>query len=227
MKNLSVYVFFSLIYAYSFAQILGGEIRYNSLPSPPFPPNTFTISFIKYSAYPSITNLNYSVIWTGDGDSINAPRTDSVLLCNNVLKSTYTFTHIFPWCVSCNYTVYHYDTNTVTNSNNFPNIQSGYPSFSSLIVINQFLFLENPSSIYFDNSPVTIVAKDTILKLNFSAIDSVDHDSLSYQLLDLDANDSLYYIPNGFSLNQLSGEIIWNMPDTAGWYHFGIVVKEW
>jgi len=197
------------------SQFVGGDITYKRL----LPMWSYEIHVTRYTDFPSVNDNSYVTMITPTGPFL---RTDSALLCNNILQSTYVTNHYFSgWGT---YDFIFTDTLIGNNIINFPNSELFPITVRS--VLNDSPFADPQSSVYFAQPPIMLAAKDTILKYNMTAIDS-NADSLSFTMVDLDDTASNYWIPSTVHLNQVSGELTWNNPDSIGKYVFGILIKEW
>jgi hypothetical protein len=220
MKYLLINVLFIAVHTVSYAQQYGAEIFYESIQGN----DTYKITLNRYA---DLTGTNYQTVKInlGNGDFIEPVESDSLLLCNGVMKSTYSAVYQYP-TFNDTYFISYYDTSYTVNYVNYE-ISNSIDTLSvgTWLMMNPFFFPNN--SCYFLNNPVFEGEVGQDFRANLSAIDS-DGDSLSYELREIAwPSNSTYFTPEGFSINAVSGEIEWLNPQTSGTYFFSMLIKDW
>ena len=196
----SSYLCCMIIYAYG--QIWGGEITYENVS--PFN-NHFRIHLTKFSVCQSVYDLSVASVYPGDGLNIAIPRSDSIILSNNILQNNYDAVYVYPPLLDGSFYIWYEDSINMEGLN-YPN-SSKFPfHLESFLKINPFLGPNN--SVFFADNSITLGDLNKPFLHNPAAID-IDGDSLSFQFLDLDGPDSSeYWIPTDMHINPKSGEII-------------------
>ena len=221
MKYLLINVLFIAVHTISYAQQYGAEIFYESVQGN----DTYKITLNRYTDYLTGTNYQTVKINLGNGDFIEPAKSDSLLLCNGVMKSIYSAVYQYPTFNDA-YFISYYDTGYTVNYVNYEiNNSIDTLSVGTWLMMNPFFYPNN--SCYFLNNPVFEGEVGQDFRANLSAIDS-DGDSLSYELREIDfPSNSTYFTPEGFSINAISGEIEWLNPQTPGTYFFSMLIKDW
>jgi len=157
----------------------------------------------------------------GHGDMKKIPLADTKTTGNNSLLYRYSTFHTFSsWGI---YTLQYMDSSSHRYGINMPN---PVPFFIEGEVGISPFFTNN--SAVLNDKPLVIVRKNNPFTYNACA---VDYTELNY----ITGNDLLfewlitnnsYFIPQGMSLNEKSGEITWENPDSIGLYNFSIKITE-
>lgn len=161
------------------------------------------------------TSLN-DTLKAGNG-SIEISKYDSVEYCNNKKVLDYKGEVVFPGSGSYELTF------TDSVSYRFGNNISDSLLFKNTTRIVQAGFFDNLNSIRYQNKPYHLVQKDQRMHYSSAAVDH-EGDSLHFELqvFELLAIDSVtnYQFSDTLTFNELSGEMIWDSPDSVGTYHF-------
>ena len=176
------------------------------------------------------------------GESFEVPRTSFVPIGNNTLMHVFTFEHTFP-AVNAGFTIAY---NGLTRNAGIVNI--GTPSDASSLYVETFVFIDafsqiNSTPILF-NPPIDVGAVGEVYTHNPGAFDA-DGDSLSFQLLTpqeslpfTNTNATPTDVPGyrflddptlggaTFSLDPLTGDIVWDAPSQPGEYNIAFMVEE-
>lgn len=144
---------------------------------------------------------------------------DSITVGNNIIKSKYQKSHVYPGCG--NWTVNTFDTSNVQIATNINlNNRLNFYISSDIIISNHFSPITSSNHFF---SPATTIYKNKDFKFNPIALtqNSLIYDSLIHTLItSINATDFQSYIPSGVKINRCSGEIQWINSDTIGSYIF-------
>ena len=206
-------------------KMIAGEISYGNISGLTY---EFTITIYQLSTNPD-TTIEVDV---GGGSSTATLTNDTSVgtLCSlNVIKSTCLLTHTYAG--NGIYNIYVFASNRIADIVNIPNSINVNFSLKSTIVISSFLG-GNTSPVF--NSPLIDIANlDTPYIYNPSAYD-VNGDSLSYQAvppLGAGGNPILGYTfplaSNSFSIDSVTGNMLWDNPNYSGYYSVGFQITEW
>jgi len=192
---------------------------------------TYEITLISYTFTPSPANAyrDYLTINWGDGTTKEIPRIQITYLPDEITYNKYVDTHDFPG--PSTYTISCEDPNRNGGILNIPNsINTPLYIFSEL-TINPFMG--------YDNSPVLLIPPvdngcvNQVFYHNPGAYDP-DGDSLSYKLVP--CRGALGQVIPGYSypqastsltLNEKTGDLIWDSPQQQGEYNIAILIEEW
>lgn len=199
-----------------------GEITYRNLTG-----LTYEITVTTYTdLLDSVGRTELTIQW-GDGNSEIIPRIEKLILPDfKSIKNTYVYQHTYPGPAT--YIVSFEDTFRTDGVINIPN--SGNTGFyiQSQITIDPFLGVNN--SPVFLNPPLDIAYIDSIFIYNSGAYD-IDGDSISYRLIPCGGSGMTGYTfpstSNIFTLDSLSGDLLWDSPILAGDYNIAILIEEW
>jgi len=197
-------------------------------------------------AYSQVSNLTYRITVTtyiiafgsvddtirvswGDGASNIISRDTIIDLSNNIRKCVFSGIHIYNapsnYIVSFEYLSRNGGIINVPNSANIP------VYVEAELVINPFLGVNN--SPVFLNPPTDNACLDHPYVYNMEAYD-IDGDSISYKLINCKGENgsdiSGYTYPetsNIFSIDNTTGDLLWDSPVTQGKYSIAILVEEW
>ncbi|MBK8845664.1 MAG: gliding motility-associated C-terminal domain-containing protein [Bacteroidetes bacterium] len=167
----------------------------------------------------------------GDGtkDSIDRINIQTLQGVVDVDKITYRGTHQYPGPAT--YILHFEDQNRNANVINMNNSANVAFFVQSMLVINPFLGGNN--SVQLLNDPIDMGAINQLFIHNAGAYDP-DGDSLSYQLEICKANGGVncpgYSYPTAsisFSIDAITGDLIWNTPVTVGIYNVAFSINEW
>jgi gliding motility-associated-like protein len=193
---------------------------------------TYEITLISYTFTPSPANAyrDYLTINWGDGTSSEIPRVQETYLPDDITYNKYIGTHDFPGA------------STYTISCEDPNRNGGIINIPNSINTPLFIYSEltiNPFIGGYNNSPVLLIPPvdngcvNQLFYHNPGAYDP-DGDSLSYTLVPcrgaLGQIIPGYTYPVGdvsFTLNAVTGDLIWDSPKQQGEYNIAILIEEW
>lgn len=224
---LTVYAFFSVYATHQRA----GEITYRWLYG-----LTYEVTIITYTYTPSPADRPELELFWGDGTSDIIQRVEQVHLPNNISYNRYTYDgpgtggqHTFP--APGTYTLSMEDPNRNAGVINIPNSVNIPMYLETKLVINPFL--GNNNSPVLLNAPIDNACIYQPFLHNPWAYDP-DGDSLSYSLTACKGQGGLdipgfFYPPanNTFSINPLTGELLWDSPQLNGEYNICIIIDEW
>ncbi|MFM2226346.1 MAG: hypothetical protein RJA07_2548 [Bacteroidota bacterium] len=193
-----------------------GEIVYKHISN-----NTYEITIVVYNKNPftSPTPVAYryflkDVKW-GDGDSSTVFKTDSLTICDSIIRNQYTTRHTYPG--PGKYTICWGERNRNGGICNINNSDQVAFYLQSELEFPDPQFLGYNNSVVFLNSPVTFAHVGVAYRYNSNAFD-IDGDSLAYELTSpmLDCGVGIsplnYTFPQGLTLNAKTGEINWTPP---------------
>ncbi len=207
-----------------------GEITYRHISG-----NTYEITITTYTKTSSSLPQNGSVdrptldsVHMGDGNIMVFHRLSFVDIPGDIRINKYV--EVYTYGGAGIYTIWFVDPNRNGNVVNVPN--SFFTPFAIYTVLT--IGLGSP-----DNSPVLLNPPiDSgcvgIPFLHNPAAFDPDHDSLSYELIpcrgenNLPIPDYSYpYATNSFTLNAVTGDLIWDSPDSAGEYNIAFLIISW
>jgi len=213
-----------LLCSYSVFAIRAGEITYSHISG-----LTYEIT-VKIYTDSNYYHYNSIEVYMGDGtmDTLLLSGVnylfDSSLICK-----TFINTHTYQG--SGTYIIYFIRPNRNGGITNIPNSVNIPFYIESQIIINTFLVPNNSPT--FNNPAIDKGFVNNIFNYNPSANDS-DGDSLSYKLIVCKRENGLpilgYSFPftsNLFSLDSITGNLIWDSPIISGDNNIAILVEEW
>ncbi len=177
------------------------------------------------------------IIYFGDGDSAAAPRinglsnectaaADGEFIGNNIKKNIYETIHTYR-----NYTKY---TITMEDPNRNGGICNIPNSIDQSFYIDAELFAYTPTFINSSPQFISVPIFYALVGTNFvesAAAADPDGDMLRYELAACKGTGGLatagYTYPSGFTIDSLTGQINWNMPNMICTYNFAVKVKKW
>ena len=196
-----------------------GEITYKHIGG-----LTYEFTIVTYTYTPSTADRPEIEVFWGDNSSSTIARLSKISVGKDISKNTYVAKHTYP---SKNiYSVTFEDPNRNAGIINIPN-SVNIPFFIETIVggDNNSVQLLNPP---LDNGCVGVTYYH-----NVGAYDP-DGDSLSYKLIDCRGLDGLpipgYGLPQAsqyISMNEITGELIWETPVQQGEYNIAILITEY
>jgi gliding motility-associated-like protein len=207
-----------------------GEITYRHING-----FTFEATITTYTKQDSPADRQELIISWGDGVLDTIPRVNGggfgEEVAPNIKKNVYVGIHTYPG--PSVYTISFEDPNRNAGVVNIPN-SINVPFFvSTQLIINPFLGINN--SVQLLNPPIDNACAGQIFIHNAGAFDP-DGDSLSYRLVDCRGEGGLpipgFSIPqstNSFSINPLSGDLVWDTPplNGVGEYNVAFAIDEW
>lgn len=207
-----------------------GEITYRNLGG-----TNYEVTIITYTKISAPADRPDIGIFWGDGDTDTIPRTYSQPIPGTDIKrNEYKATHIYPG--PADYIIYFKDENRnqgVINILGSVNVAFYVESLLTILPIS----LPNSSPILL-KPPIDDGALNQIFIHNPNAYDP-DGDSLSYELTPcrmgpgqviptfLYPDPANNFASNSFSINALTGDIIWDTPILIGEYNMAMIIREW
>jgi gliding motility-associated-like protein len=173
---------------------------------------------------------NLEISWGDNSPRDSIARISEVLLPNNIKKNTYIKQHTYPVASPFPYIISVEDPNRNAGSMNIP-ISVEKPFYiESELYINPFVFGNNSPVLM--NPPIDNACVGSVYIHNPGAVD-VDGDSLYYSLHQcLGAGGQLipgYQYPqtsNFITINQTTGDLIWDSPVFLGEHNVAILIEE-
>jgi gliding motility-associated-like protein len=201
-----------------------GEITYRQISE-----LTYEVTVTTFTYTLSAADRDELEISWGDNSSTIAPRISKTELPNYYRKNVYVATHTFPGPGI--YKLLVQDPNRNLGVENIPNSVNVVFSISSILTVNSNMG-ENNAPILL-NVPFDKAAVGYVFVHNPGAFDE-DGDSLSYILTECTSingepieNYTLPAAKNSFSLDPVSGDLVWDYPEKVGKYNVAIEVQEW
>jgi len=190
---------------------------------------TYEITILTYTYTPSLADRpSYEISW-GDGTTSIVQRTQKINLPNDISKNTYIGDHTYPGPDT--YIISLEDPNRNAGIINIPNSVEVPFYIQTTLVINPFLGPDNSPVLL--NPPIDNGCVNEPFIHNPDAYDA-DGDSISYSLIPckgaggLDIPGYTYPIAsNSFSINAVTGDLVWNSPVAEGEYNVAILIEEW
>lgn len=202
-----------------------GEITYRHLEGLTF---EFTITTYTYSLSPADRDF-LEVSWD-DGQVSMADRIEQIYLDDFYKKNTYVTTHTFPGPGV--YEIVVEDPNRNFGVLNIPNSVNVVFAIKTTLQLGADL-IENSSPVML-NAPIDKAALNRLFTHNPVAVDTVDGDSISYELTKCLADDGVeiadYSFPpysNSFYVEEFNGDLVWDAPTVTGVYNVAMKIIEW
>lgn len=203
-----------------------GEITYKHISG-----YTFEITLMTYTYTPSHANQyrDWLPVDWGDNTTSDIQRIEIIELPNDYQRNKYVGEHAFPGPGI--YEIVMQDPNRNEGVDNIPGSVNVVFCIKTTMQINPVTgFNDTPVLL---NPPFDKAAVGKIFIHNPSAYDS-DGDSLSYKLttcLGYDGEEIPgYTLPpysNSFTINEITGDLIWDTPVETGTYNVAIFIEEW
>ncbi len=199
---------------------------------------TYEAKIITYTYTPSPADRPTLEIFWGDGTSSTLVRTQKNALPDNITLNVYEYnpdlgaiTNRHTYSSPGTYTIHMEDPNRNYGVVNIPNSVNVPMYVQTQIVINPFLGYNNSPTLL--NPPVDVGCVNQVFIHNPGAYDT-DGDSLSYRLVVCKTVGGID-IPgftqpmasNSFSINEVTGDVIWDTPVMQGEYNIAFVIDEW
>ncbi len=201
-----------------------GEITYRLVSG-----YTFEVTITTYTY--SLSNANrdeLSMNW-GDNRTEMVPLKTRDTLPDYYLHNTYVARHTFPGLGS--YILLVEDPNRNEGIKNIPNSVNTVFAIKSTLIINPFVGTNNTPIL--TNPPIDKAAVGVVFTHNPGAYD-VDGDSISYKLTPCEEEGGnpivSYALPaasKSVSINERTGEFVWDAPMEEGKYNVAILIEEW
>lgn len=197
---------------------------------------TYLITITTYTKTSSALPQNGSVdrptldsVHVGEGVIMPFARDSFVDIPGDIRINWYTETHTY--LGSGIDTIWFVDPNRNGNVINVPN--SFFTPFAIYTVLKIGGIFAPDNSVELLNPPIDSGCVGIPFLHNPAAFDP-DGDSLSYELIPCHGENnqpisdySFPYATNSFSLNAVSGDLIWDSPDSAGEYNVAFLIIEW
>jgi gliding motility-associated-like protein len=199
---------------------------------------TYEAKIITYTYTPSPADRPQLDIFWGDGTSSTLKRTTKSNLPDNISLNIYEYdpgqdavSNRHTYSSPGTYTMYMEDPNRNYGVVNIPNSVNVPMYVQTVLVINPFLGYNNSPVLL--NPPIDVGCVDQVFVHNPGAYD-IDGDSISYRLVNCKTTGGID-IPgftqpqasNSFSINAISGDLVWDTPLTQGEYNVAFVIDEW
>jgi len=199
---------------------------------------TYEAKIITYTYSPSPADRPTLDIFWGDGTSSTLVRTQKNALADNITRNVYEYkpeigaiTNRHTYSSPGTYTLYMEDPNRNYGVVNIPNSVNVPMYVQTVMVINPFLGYNNSPILL--NPPIDIGCVSQLFIHNPGAYD-IDGDSLSYRLVNCKTTGGID-IPgfsqpdasHSFSINAVTGDVIWDAPVMQGEYNIAFVIDEW
>ena len=204
--------------------IRGGEITYTQKQGLEF---CFVITLYTDNAPGNADSPDLDIDF-GDGTTpMNVPRTNFTKLGPFEQVNIYEICYTFPANGSYEISFLEENRNTgIININNGNSVNIPFAT-KTLIQIGPDVGTNN-SPVFLEN-PIFFTHANEVFQQNILAFDA-QGDSLAYKLTNpLQSKDenALYFLPEGFRINQISGEVIWDKPQISGEYVFAVQIQKW
>lgn len=196
---------------------------------------TYEVWIITYANNnPANESRTYLPIEWGDGDGEDIPRTIKQIIENGVVYNEYYGKHTFPGPGT--YTLSMEDPNRNWGVVNIPNSVNVPIYVETTLVINPLIGANN--SVQLLNEPIDYGCVNKTFIHNPGAYDA-DGDSLSYRLVKCRGafgeiipgyvypNEVLPDPENTFTINPLTGDMIWDVPNLQGEFNIAFIIEEW
>ncbi|MGQ9846320.1 MAG: T9SS type B sorting domain-containing protein [Bacteroidales bacterium] len=202
-----------------------GEIRYRHISG-----FTYEITMVTYTYTLSQADRPELEVQWGDGTSSIVPRISKIELPNDYYyKNTYVGTHTFPGPGI--YKITMEDQNRNYGVRNIPN--SVEVPFTIQTILNINPSVGNNSTPILTYPPIDKAKLNTTFIHNPGAYDP-DGDSLAYRLSVCLGEGGLpipnYVFPyasDSFTVNKITGDLIWERPQQTGIYNVAMIIEEW
>ncbi len=201
-----------------------GEITYRQIGD-----FTYEVTIVTYTKISSPADRPKLFLNWGDNTADSLDRVSETPVGNDTKRNLYVGTHTYPGADS--YTMWFEDPNRNGGVLNIPNSINVPFYIQTTLVINPFLGF-NSSPILL-NPPIDDACVNKLFVHNPGAYDA-EGDSISYKLVECRGEDGLnvvgYSYPDAstsFTLNALTGDLIWNAPQQIGEYNVAILIEEW
>ncbi len=223
---LILFLLLGFVYASFATHNRAGEITYRQISD-----LTFEITIITYTATgPGWTadRPELEIQW-GDNFSSILPRIEEIYLPDNFKRNKYVGTHTYPGPGI--YVIVVEDPNRNLGVNNIPNSVNTVFSISTTMLIDPGAGTN--STPILTQPPVDKAAVGQVFVHNPGAYDP-DGDSLSYKFTTCRAQDGEpiegYTLPeasNSLTIDEITGDLVWNTPVSAGVYNIAMLIEEW
>jgi hypothetical protein len=204
-----------------------GEITYVQLEDLTFEITitTFTNTQVTSSGWPPVDRPTLDIDY-GDNVIETIPRIEMIDLPDYYRKNTYVATHTFPGPGT--YQIVVEDPNRNEGVANMDNSVGVVFTIMTTLQISPTLGMNSTPVLL--SPPVDKAALNRLFIHNPAAWDP-DGDSLSYKLTEcLGENGEpieSFEFPDNMTINETTGDLIWNFPEQIGIYNVAILIEEW
>lgn len=186
---------------------------------------TFTNTRPTTSGWPPVDRPSLEIAF-GDNTTAVVSRAEMVDLPDYYRKNVYNITHTFPGPGT--YILVVEDPNRNEGVNNIPNSVAVVFSIRTIMQINPALGSNSTPRLL--SPPVDKGAKNRIFIHNPVAWDP-DGDSLAYKLTPCTGEDGApipgFEFPDGVTMNEITGDMVWDKPTETGVFNVAILIEEW
>jgi gliding motility-associated-like protein len=202
-----------------------GEITHRRLTG-----NNYEIKIVTYTKTSSPADRPELEFWWGDGTRDTIPRINiDFNVGPDIQRNTYIGTHTYPG--NGTYVMYFIDENRNGGVVNMPGSVNIPFYVETQLVISPALQVNNSPQLL--QPPIDDGAVNRLFIHNPNAFDP-DGDSLSYELVPCKGTNGqpipTFFLPPAnvsFSLNGVTGDLIWNAPMTQGEFNVAMIIREW
>ena len=226
LKNLLIILFVILATNAFATHNRAGEITFTH-----FSGLTYEVTVVTYVKESSTAERpNLGIFW-GDGTSLDSiERVSQTPLGNDIEKNVYIAKHTYPGASPSPYLIRVEDPNRNAGSMNIPNSVNIIFYLQTQLYINPFLGVNNSPTLL--HPPIDNACVGYVYVHNPGAID-MDGDSLYYTLSPSFRENGAaipnYQFPqasNFITINNFTGDLIWDSPQNIGEYNVGILIEE-
>lgn len=222
-------LFFLLLTCFGFNALAthnrAGEVTYRRLNG-----NNYEIKIVTYTKTSAPADRPELEFWWGDGTRDTIPRISIELnVGNDIQRNIYIATHTYPG--NGTYIMYFLDENRNGGIVNIPGSVNIPFYVETQLVISPALQVNNSPQLL--QPPIDDGAVNRLFIHNPNAFDP-DGDSLSYELVQCKGANgqpipTFFYPPASvsFSLDAVTGDLIWNSPMTIGEFNVAMIIREW
>lgn len=206
-----------------------GEITYKQVPGSP---NKYEFMVVTYTFTGSAADRPEIEIYYGDAKMDTVPRINGsgeIIPGTEIKKNLYKAIHTYTGPGI--YNVFIEDPNRNADINNIPNSVQVSFYIETAVFINPFLGYNTTPVLL--NPPIDNGTVGEIYVHNPGAFD-LEGDSLSYKLIICKTSNGLnipgYSFPDAdvsLSINEVTGDFIWDSPKFTGEYNIAILITEW
>lgn len=225
IKKPLLFIFFSFISVIVYAtHNRAGEITFNQLSA-----LSFKVNIVTYTKTSSPADRPYLEIRWGDGTSDSLARISKVSVGTDISRNLYEGIHTYPGPNI--YKINFEDPNRNGGVANIPgSVNVPFYIETQLIISPQLNYNNSPLLL---EPPIDDGCVNKLFLHNPNAFDP-DGDSLSYELIKCKGLNGLdipgYFFPpasNSFSIDAVTGDLIWDSPQTQGEYNVAFIIREW
>ncbi|MCS6824566.1 MAG: gliding motility-associated C-terminal domain-containing protein [Cytophagaceae bacterium] len=210
--------------------IKGSHIRAGEIIAERLAGNTFRFTLTVYTNSLSSVDNPDAIIDFGDGTQSNlTPRLSKVYVGNDTFRNIYQFVHTYSGAGFYIVSYREEFRNAGIINMTAPDVTAFY--IETMVSISPLLGSNNPPVLLVP--PIDKATVGELFTHNPGAIDA-DGDSLSYKMVVPQSSKNLnvmgYYTPDhsvSFTLDPVTGDLVWNEPVITGIYNIAILIEEW